>query len=75
MAREPQNLAFCAPNKKRGRVPRCGYINPAPFQTVGQLDKKFLGDLAFGDVFPILPLDGLHLVPQPQFQLLQPDFF
>jgi len=27
------------------------------------------------ELLPILPLNGLHLVFEPQFQLLEPDFF
>src|SRR5438132_8084754 len=61
--------------KQKARfAPWSEYINRGPFGTVGQLD-NFLGDLAVFDVVSILLLDGLHLVLEPQFQLLQSDFF
>jgi hypothetical protein len=51
-----------------------GYIYPVPLVTAERFDKN-LSYLAPGNVLPILALDGLHLVLEPELQLLQPDFF
>src|SRR5712692_806504 len=74
MAHEPWNRGFCEQNQSRGLLP--GLDTSVPHRVRRWVNwTKLLGDLASRDVCPILPLDGLHLVPQTQFQLFQSDFF
>jgi hypothetical protein len=54
---------------------------PAPLDTsilrrsVQMWNERILRDLAVFYGVTILPLDGFHLIFEPQFKLLQPDFF